>query len=162
MGNVAFGNNELTEIEIPKTLTIVPTGAFSKNHLTSVIMPEGVTMIGISSFKDNKLENVIIPTTVENIRATAFSQNDLKNVIIPERTKEIGKNAFSKNENIKLTYSKLLKAIESGQNFKVNGKSEEKVQKLQNSIKAAEKLNEEANANLEVINKVVDDVNKSI
>lgn len=162
MGNVAFGNNELTEIEIPKTLTIIPTGAFSKNQLTSVTMPEGVTMIGISSFKDNKLENVIIPTTVENIRATAFSQNDLKNVIIPERTKEIGKNAFSKNKNIKLTYSKLLKAIESGQNFKVNGKSEEKVEKLQNSIKAAEKLNEEANANLEDINKAVDDVNESI
>ena len=65
----------LTEVEIPATITSIPSYAFYKcRSLTSITLPEGVTSIGGYAFCDcSRLTSITLPESVTSIGFVAFA-----------------------------------------------------------------------------------------
>ena len=103
IGNVAFSQNQLTNITIPNTVTSIGSSAFSDNQLTSVIIPDSVTSIGSSAFLNNKLTSVIIPDSVTSIEVRTFFYNQLMDIIIPNTVTTIEEFAFAENKLTNVT-----------------------------------------------------------
>ena len=59
------GDNRLTSIVIPGSVTSIGAGAFGSNLLTRVIIPDSVTSIGSYAFDSHKLTSVTMPANVE-------------------------------------------------------------------------------------------------
>ncbi len=93
----AFAHSNITEAEIPKSVTKIYGGAFYRcMELTKVKISEGVTEIGNSAFfMCYALEEIEIPYGVTKIGSTAFeSCKNLKKVILPSTVTEIEKYTF--------------------------------------------------------------------
>ncbi|MCW6069291.1 leucine-rich repeat protein [Clostridium sporogenes] len=182
--DVAFLGNALKSITIPEGVTTIGMGSFMKNELVTLNIPDSVTSIGPRAFMNNKLisiklsknietidayvfninklSNVTIHDGIKNIRGNAFSNNKLQDVVIPSTVETIEAKAFDGNKDIKLTYSKLVEAIKGAQKIKTEGKEEDKVKVLKESIEAGNNLNKNSNATLQEVNKVVGDINNAI
>ncbi len=91
------GHDEITEIVIPESVTVIEEGAFSYcKNLTSVIMHDGITSIGEGAFKGCvKLENVKLPLALTVINEYTFDGCcSLTEMHIPENVEVIGEYAF--------------------------------------------------------------------
>ena len=77
-------------------VTSIALGAFGgNNHLTSVTIPNSVTHIGAAAFRSNQLTNVTIPNSVTHIREFAFDNNPLISVTFESANTSItSSNAF--------------------------------------------------------------------
>ncbi len=87
----------LTEVEIPATVTSIPSYAFRNcSSLTSIILPEGVTSIGSYAFYAcSSLTSIILPEGVTSIGGSAFQYcSSLTSIILPEGVTSIGGSAF--------------------------------------------------------------------
>ena len=73
-------------------------GAFANNNISQIELPDSLTTIGASSFKDNKLLNIELPNSIINIGERAFEGNSLKKLAIPNSVKTIGFRAFLGND----------------------------------------------------------------
>ena len=97
--SVAFyGCRNLTNIEIPNSVTSVGGGAFSWcRSLESIVIPSSVTSIGDSAFfYCTSLTSIEIPNTVTSIGNFAFSNcTSLTSIEIPNTVTSIGDGAFS-------------------------------------------------------------------
>ena len=60
----AFLNNNLTEIDIPDTVTSIDIGAFQSNDLTSIVLPSSLLKIEAKAFYDNNITSVTIGANV--------------------------------------------------------------------------------------------------
>ena len=92
------GCNELTSIQIPKSVTIIDQQAFEEcTALTSVLIPGNVTTIGYMAFSGcTSLSSLTISNGVKSIGSYAFAKcGSLKSVTIPGSVSEIGSDAFS-------------------------------------------------------------------
>lgn len=58
--NVTFANNEIKNITIPNSVTIIGQAAFNSNQLSNVTIPDSVVSIGYIAFGDNPLSSIII------------------------------------------------------------------------------------------------------
>jgi hypothetical protein len=92
----AFVRKQLTNINIPGSVTVIGNEAFSGNKLTSVTIPGSVTVIGDGAFDYNQLTSVIIPGSVAAIGQVAFRNNPLTSVTIPANV-DIWSNSFGGN-----------------------------------------------------------------
>lgn len=91
-------NQDITDITIPDSVTIIGHDAFSGcNSLVSVTIPNSVTIIGNGAFVDcSSLTNIKIPNSVTSIGKSAFEGCiGLTNIKIPNSVTIIGDWAFS-------------------------------------------------------------------
>ena len=128
-----YGCKQLTEINIPDSVTTIGDEAFAESGLTSIEIPNSVTRIGGSAFRGcgnlhnlkipdsvkdigfmaflncNKFTEIVIPNGVTSIDSFAFkSCTKLQKVVIPESVTKMGEGVFSKwyseyNHNAELT-----------------------------------------------------------
>ncbi len=160
IGMGSFSINELESLVIPDSVIFIDKIAFKQNRLKSVKISKNIETIGISVFDTNQLQAITIPEAVTKIDDAAFRKNQLKSVTIPVNVATIGKSVF--DESVALTYSKLVQAIKNSENIKTNGKSEEKIQALKETIEGAKQLNSKSKATLAEVNEAVDKINKAI
>lgn len=94
----AFGFCEqLTSIEIPKSITSISDSAFlACKGLTDITIPNSITVIGEGAFTGcSGLESVKIPESIKLIESNAFSScTNLYSIDLPETAIQIGYNAF--------------------------------------------------------------------
>lgn len=77
---------EITELEIPNTVTEIMKGAFQHHaYLTTITLPENLQVIGTEAFLGTKITSITIPGTVKEIGYDAFySCNELETLILEE------------------------------------------------------------------------------
>ena len=95
--NALRGNNIITAVVIPNSVTSIGYGVFEDcSSLTSVVIPDSVTTIGNSAFYGcNKLVSVDIPDGITTIGDSAFSGcSRLTSITIPDSVTTIGNSAF--------------------------------------------------------------------
>lgn len=126
-GDVCSGLKQLTNVNLPSTITDIGTSAFNGcEKLASINLPDGLTTIRLYTFQNCKslqsislpqnlttisnyafkgcenLTSILFPTTLKTIGEEAFrSCNGLKEVIIPEGVTTLGLNAFKDCRNLK-------------------------------------------------------------
>jgi len=96
-GDHAFaGNQNITSIKLPDTLTSIGKGAFwGDTALTSITIPEGVTQIKDETFLNcMSLIRVSLPDTLKSIGVRAFYNCAVGEVDIPDSVNQIGSQAF--------------------------------------------------------------------
>ncbi|GAW98208.1 leucine-rich repeat domain-containing protein [Secundilactobacillus mixtipabuli] len=81
IGDYAFYNNEITDINLPNVETIGDY-AFYNNEITDINLPN-VETIGNSAFYKNELTNVNLPN-IKTIGYAAFTENKIKRILINE------------------------------------------------------------------------------
>ena len=90
--------NEITEITIPNTVTIIDDSTFAGcKSLTSITIPNSVTKIGDYAFEGcNSLSSITVPDSVMSIGDSAFfGCSNLTSITIPDSVISIGSSAFS-------------------------------------------------------------------
>ena len=106
IGTDAFhGCSSLTSINIPNSVTSIEDFAFQNcSSLTSINIPNGVTSIRYNAFYGcSSLTSVNIPNSVTSIEEGAFSDCfSLTSINIPNSVTSIGEGAFSYCTNLKI------------------------------------------------------------
>lgn len=125
IADYAFSLSQLSNIELPDTLTKIGNGAFyfcsnltgitipnsvtsigdfafySCSNISEITIPNGVTRIGNYTFSScDNLTNISIPNTVTSIGNYAFGYCKFSNINIPDSVKSIGHFAFFICENL--------------------------------------------------------------
>ncbi|UII76445.1 leucine-rich repeat protein [Flagellimonas sp. HMM57] len=104
IGYRAFHNKQLTKVTFmntPSNVTSIGEDAFWQNGLTDIEIPESVTSLGQRAFGTNKdMTGVTLPSGITRIERWTFSQNDLREVTIPVNVKHIDFQAFYDNLNL--------------------------------------------------------------
>lgn len=99
IGYYAFANCEnLEEIKIPESVTVINTGAFSGcKNLTEITLPESITDIENSTFYGCKsLKEIAVPDGVKNIGGSAFSEcTGLEKITLSDSVENIYISAFN-------------------------------------------------------------------
>lgn len=98
IGEKAFANTKVTNVELPQNLETIKSKAFYNcSSLASIIIPEGVTEIRASAFENcSNLKNVSLPNSIVDIRASAFKNNTkLAKIELPDSIEYLGASAFS-------------------------------------------------------------------
>ena len=96
IGNGAFsghgkaGEDKLTSVDIPHTVTRIGDEAFRDNSLTEVVIPLRVNSIGASAFEGNPLETVIVRSyhaplsgNTPSLDASAFGDRNQIGLLVP-------------------------------------------------------------------------------
>lgn len=63
----------LTEIEIPATVTTIGSSAFWNTSISEIELPEGLTYIGSHAFEGTLLKSVAFPNSLKTIESEAFA-----------------------------------------------------------------------------------------
>lgn len=95
------GDNKITEVTLPSTVTSLGSGAFFGNALTSVTIPNSVDEIRCDVFRNNNLNSVNFGTGITFIGPGAFFGNNLSAVELPNNNVEIYSTTF--NTGVTLT-----------------------------------------------------------
>lgn len=172
LGNGAFStNSNIERIILSKNLREISDAAFGcsdKYHymtnLTEIEIPDTVTKIGSRAFAGNYVETLRISGTVESIGDSAFLNNQMKELEIPGNVKTIGRYAFKKSqESIKATINKVVlhEGLESigKQAFCQTLTSECKSIDLPTTVKVLDAAAFEGNAKVTLTSLVEDQVN---
>lgn len=112
IGTSTFGNamgtfhgcNNLTEIKIPNTVTIIGRGAFCNcTSLISLIIPNSVTTLGENAFDGcSGLKAITLSQNITEIERETFRGCEkLLSICIPSKVVSIGRNAFHNCSNLK-------------------------------------------------------------
>lgn len=104
IGRNAFGENQLTEVNIPNSVTILGLGAFYENQIKDLQLGNGITRIEQATFAYNKLERINLPNGVEYIGVSAFRNNNLSYVDVPDKVSTIAEGAFRDNRLIRASF----------------------------------------------------------
>lgn len=96
------GNQNVTSIKLPDTLTTLGKGAFwGDTALTSVNIPEGVTQIKDETFLNcMSLQRISLPESLKSIGVRAFYNCDLGEIDIPDSVNQISSQAFDSCRNL--------------------------------------------------------------
>ncbi len=71
--NAFFGNENLTSVTLPSSVTIIDSYAFAKcTNLQSVTLSENLLFIWENAFEGTAIEQITIPASAKNIGANAF------------------------------------------------------------------------------------------
>ena len=78
IGNDAFRQSHLSELEIPPTVKKIGSGAFIRTYLdTDVIIPDGLQEIGQGAFLSTRIPKIVVPASV-----TKFGADITENSVI--------------------------------------------------------------------------------
>ncbi len=118
IGNGAFVNLGISQIDIPQSVTSIGEYAFWYcRNLETVTLPDGITAIGNNAFnKCNSLINISLPNSLSSIGERAFSQcENLSEISLPESLGSIGSYVFENCYNLTdITIPKKITVIEDG------------------------------------------------
>jgi hypothetical protein len=106
-----FENENISEINIPSTITNIGESAFAGNNLKKLLFPDNIYSIGPMAFARNKLEKVIFSNNINNIGNYSFYDNQIDSIILPRNLTIIGSGAFGRNELTHLVFSEGLLSI---------------------------------------------------
>ena len=107
IGSNAFSGAGITEIRIPKGVTVISRNLFHQcSSLTSVSLPSTLQKIESGAFFwCRNLTQVEIPASVEEIGWNAFNRcTSLESIYIPASVSHIDSSAFSECTNLKAVY----------------------------------------------------------
>ena len=78
IGNWAFSNCPLNQVELPSMLTTIGEGAFYSTSLTTITIPDSVTLIGASAFAGNDITSVYaLPVIPPTLNVSAFTSSPI-------------------------------------------------------------------------------------
>lgn len=124
LGNGAFStNSNIERIILSKNLMEISDAAFGcsdkyhyMSNLTEIEIPDTVTKIGSRAFAGNNIHNIVIPDSVKEIGEYAFStKNYLREpctVSLPEGLEVIGDNAFRNKAITEIDLPSTVKGLE--------------------------------------------------
>lgn len=96
VGDKAFENSLITNINFPKTLTLIGESAFYKcKNIASITLNEGLENIGKKAFMDTPLTALHFPSTLQIIHDEAFRNCYVYGLKFNAGLKFIGKGAFA-------------------------------------------------------------------
>jgi hypothetical protein len=99
IGEYAFNEKQLTNVELPNNLTFIGYHAFAANQLTEITIPDSVTIINADAFEYNQLVTVIFGKNVTEIRGASFRSNNISgDIIIPSKVTMIRDFGFDDNQ----------------------------------------------------------------
>ncbi len=104
IGDNAFYGNKLTDITLPNSLEYTGEQSFRGNTIHNLNLGTGIDTLGVLSFYGNKLTKVVIPDNVIEIKWSAFRANKLTEIQLGKNVKYIGAHAFSLNVGLKELY----------------------------------------------------------
>lgn len=118
IGSHAFFNcRELTNIELPSTISYIDAYAFSGcDTLQRIVIPEGVQSIQTCTFSScRNLKKVVLPSTLKTICFNAFmSCTSLTKIELPEKLEKIERNAFAYCSSLRsINFPRLITKIPS-------------------------------------------------
>ena len=107
---------EITQVEISEGITTIGRGAFYEfENLKEISIPDSVTIIDNVAFSYSGLTKVTIPDNVVSIGEQAFYENDnLTEIEFGENVESIGNRAFSRTGLEKVELPEKLTIVESG------------------------------------------------
>lgn len=95
LGQSAFINAQLTEVQLSEGLSEIGLSCFEKSQLSRVTFPASLETVGGSAFLScANLKTIVIPGTVKKINASAFNSAGLEKVTIGSGVESIAANAF--------------------------------------------------------------------
>lgn len=101
IGENAFSNTNIVNLNLPDSIEIICDGAFSnspnKIKIESIKLPKNLKIIEEYSFFGNGISSIELPNNLEKIGSNAFSNNVIRELVLPDSVNEIGENAFSGN-----------------------------------------------------------------
>lgn len=106
VGDEAFANSSITNINFPTTLTLIGESAFENcTKITSITLNEGLENIGKKAFMGTSLTALKFPSTLQIIHDEAFRNCFIYGLKFNAGLKFIGKGAFAllKNEKAETT-----------------------------------------------------------
>lgn len=98
IGENAFSESAISQMDIPDGVTIIEKGAFSFtwNLRGKIILPSELTVVEDVAFYGCQMETILIPEGIKKIGANTFGGcNNLEEITIPDSVTEIGIGAFS-------------------------------------------------------------------
>lgn len=97
------GNDTVTAIELPSSLTSIHEGAFGGlNKLEKLVIPEGVTTIGEQIVENSiGIKELVLPDSVTEIYSNTYGNNtgampNLERIVLPKNITAIPEKAFNK------------------------------------------------------------------
>ena len=96
VGNEAFANSSITNINFPKSLTLIGESAFYNcKNIVSITLNEGLENIGKKAFMSTSLTTLKFPSTLQIIHDEAFRDCFIYGLKFNAGLKFIGKGAFA-------------------------------------------------------------------
>lgn len=118
IGENAFSNTNIVNLNLPDSIEIICDGAFysntSKLRVESIRFPKNLKIIEEYSFSGNGISSIELPHNLEKIGKNAFSNNVIRELVLPDSVNEIGVNAFSGNIINSVKLPKNIQKISSG------------------------------------------------
>lgn len=78
IGSLAFANNNISDLSLPKFLKKIDDDAFYSNKLSHIDLPTQLSYLG--GFQNNEITYLTIPESVDSIGPNAFYDNDIESV----------------------------------------------------------------------------------
>ncbi|MDX8339276.1 M6 family metalloprotease domain-containing protein [Draconibacterium sp. IB214405] len=104
IGAGIFSSQGITSVELPSTLISIGNMAFQNNSLTNIDLSvcPGLSYIYDNAFESNNLDTLFIPASVLQIGSETFVSNNLSEVLFQTESniEEIGNSAFSANPDL--------------------------------------------------------------
>ena len=94
----AFMGNNLEELTIPSSVSVIGLRAFKDNNINKLTLNEGLTRIESDAFHNNDIVDLSIPNSVTLINWHAFGSNKITNLRLGSGLKTIGSIAFNNNQ----------------------------------------------------------------
>ena len=102
VGNEAFANSSITNINFPNSLTLIGESAFENcKNIASITLNEGLENIGKKAFMSTSLTTLKFPSTLQIIHDEAFRDCFIYGLKFNAGLKFIGKGAFALLNNNK-------------------------------------------------------------
>ena len=115
IGNDAFSNTNLKEIDIPESVTSIGDQAFACDPLRKVTMSDNVTEIGMSAFLGSALEDIKLSASLTSISDFMFQEcKNLKSIDIPEGVTSIDYRSFASSGVVDCNFPSTLRQISEG------------------------------------------------
>ncbi len=79
----AFSYNNLSEIDLPLSVTTIKPYAFSHNNLSQLNLSTSITSIEYDAFRFNNLSNVTLPSSLTHLGSRIFESNPMTQFQLP-------------------------------------------------------------------------------